>query len=48
MFLTKFKTAALVLAACPAFTGTGFFVNRALAQSPNRRPKRSGTRRTRD
>ena len=39
MFLTKFKTAALVLAACPAFTGTGFFVNRALAEKPQPQAK---------
>ena len=34
MFLTKLKTAALVLAACPAFTGTGFLVHPALAENP--------------
>jgi hypothetical protein len=33
MFLTKSKTAALVLAACPAFTGTGFLVHTALAEN---------------
>ena len=34
MFLTKLKTAALVLAACPAFAGTDFLVHRALAGNP--------------
>ena len=34
MFLTKLKTAALVLVACPAFTGTGFLVHPALAENP--------------
>jgi len=34
MFLTKLKTAALVLVACPAFTGTGFLVHSALAENP--------------
>ena len=29
MLLTKLKTAALVLAACLAFTGTGFLVHQA-------------------
>ena len=33
MFLTKLKTAALVLVACPA-TGTGFLVHPALAENP--------------
>jgi hypothetical protein len=34
MFLTKLKTAALWLATCPAFTGTGFLVHPALAENP--------------
>jgi hypothetical protein len=34
MFLTKWKTAALVPAACLAFTGTGFLVHQALAEKP--------------
>ena len=34
MFLTKLKTAALVLVACPAFTGTGFLVHPALVENP--------------
>src|SRR5262249_30161773 len=34
MFLTKLKTAALVLVACPAVTGTGFLVHPALAENP--------------
>ena len=34
MFLTKWKTAARVLAACLAFTGTGFLVHQALAAKP--------------
>ena len=34
MFLTKFKTAALVLPACLAFTGTGFLMHQALAEKP--------------
>ena len=34
MFLTKLKTAALVLPACLAFTGTGFFMHQALAEKP--------------
>jgi hypothetical protein len=34
MFLTKLKTAALVLAACPAITGTGFLVHPVLAENP--------------
>jgi hypothetical protein len=34
MFLTQWKTAALVLAACLAFTGTGFLVHQALAAKP--------------
>jgi len=32
--LTKWKTAALVPAACLAFIGTGFLVHRALAEKP--------------
>ena len=32
MLLTLWKTAALVLAACLAFTGTGFLVQQALAE----------------
>lgn len=34
MFLTKLKTAASMLAACLAFTGTGFLMNQALAEKP--------------
>jgi hypothetical protein len=34
MFLTKLKTAALVLVACPAFTSTGLLVHPALAENP--------------
>ena len=34
MSSTKWKTAALVLAACPAFTGTGFLVHPALVENP--------------
>jgi hypothetical protein len=34
MLLTKLKTAALVLAGCLAFTGTGFLVHQALAEKP--------------
>jgi hypothetical protein len=34
MFLTKGKTAALVLPACLAFTGTGFLMHQALAEKP--------------
>jgi len=34
MFLTKLKTAAVVLVACPTFTGTGFLVHPALAENP--------------
>ena len=34
MFLTKLKTAALVLSACLAFTGTGFLTHQALAEKP--------------
>ena len=34
MFLTKWKTAALVLPACLAFTGTGFLMHQALAEKP--------------
>ena len=36
MFLTKLKTAALVLPACLAFTGTGFLMHQALAEKPPR------------
>jgi len=34
MLLTKLKTAALVLPACLAFTGTGFLMHQALAEKP--------------
>jgi hypothetical protein len=34
MFLTQWKTAARVLAACLAFTDTGFLVHQALAEKP--------------
>ena len=34
MFLTQWKTARLVLAACLAFTGTGFLMHQALAEKP--------------
>ena len=34
MFLTKLKTAALVLPACLVFTGTSFLMNQARAEKP--------------
>jgi hypothetical protein len=34
MFLTKLKTAALVLPACLVFTGTSFLMPEALAEKP--------------
>src|SRR5262249_6394770 len=36
MFMTKWKTAVLVLAASLAFTSTGFLVHQALAEKPSR------------
>ena len=36
MLLTKLKTAALVLAACLAFTGTGVLMSQALAEKPTK------------
>ena len=44
MFLTKLKTAALVLAACPAFAGAGFLVQRALAGNPPQAQAKAGSK----
>ena len=42
MFLTKLKTAALVLPACLAFTGTGFLTHQALADQPPQAQAKAG------
>ena len=44
MFLTKWKTAALVLPACLVFTGTSFLKHQALAEKPPQAQAKAGSK----
>src|SRR5215469_843773 len=44
MFLTKLKTAALMLPACLVFAGTSFLMHQALAEKPSQAQARAGSK----
>jgi len=44
MFLTKLKTAALLLPACLVFTGTSFLMHPALAEKPPQAQAKAGSK----